>query len=165
LKLTDSYDQFDSLDFRIIEALSANARIAFSQLAEQLGVSNSLIHQRVKKLRDRGLLLEPVYVLDPEKLGYQTSAFCQLILAHSQDIREVVEELKKIPEITECVNIAGRYDMMIRIYAQNNSHLRDIVYEKIQSIKGVEGTNTVIAFETAFSRGAPIPHHLEKSKT
>ena len=157
-------NQFDTLDFQIVERLSANARIAFSQLAEELGVSNSLIHQRVKKLKDSGLLQEPVYTINPEVLGYETSAYCQLILAQSQDIREVIRGLQDIPEITECVNIAGRYDVMVRIYAQNNSHLRDIIYEKIQAIKGVEGTNTVIAFETAFSRSVPIPHSEKKNK-
>jgi len=153
----DPESQFDRLDFLIVEALSANARIAFSQLAEQLGVSNSLIHQRVKKLRDSGLLRDPVYTLDPEILGYHTSAYCQLILVHTADIHEIIEQLRKIPEITECVNIAGRYDVMLRIYARNNAHLRDIIYDKIQSVKGVEASNTVIAFETAFQRGVPIP--------
>jgi len=157
----DPESQFDSLDFRIVEQLSANARIAFSQVAEILGVSNSLIHQRVKKLKDSGLLQEPVFTLNPVVLGYQTSAFCQLILAQARDIRDVVAELQKIPEITECANIAGRYDVMVRIYAQNNSHLRDIIYEKIQAIAGVEGTNTVIVFETAFSRSVAIPHFSE----
>ena len=159
----DPDSQFDRLDFLIAEHLSANARIAFSQLAEQLGVSNSLIHQRVKKLRDSGLLLDPVFTLDPEVLGYRTSAYCQLILAHTADIHETIEALRKIPEITECVNIAGRYDVMLRIYARDNSHLRDIIYEDIQSIKGVEGSNTVIAFETAFHRSVPIPQHSENT--
>lgn len=154
-------NQFDTLDFRIVEQLSANARIAFSQLAENLGVSNSLIHQRVKKLREIGLLQEAVFQVNPEILGYKASAYCQLILAHSQDIHLVIEELRKIKEITECVNIAGRYDVIVRLYAQDNSHLRDIIYEKIQSIKGVEGTNTVIVFETAFSRNVSIPQVTE----
>ena len=156
-------NQFDSLDLKIVGQLSTNARIAFSQIAEILGVSNSLIHQRVKKLRDSGLLQEPVFLLNPEILGYQTSAFCQLVLAHSQNIHEVVTELQKIPEITECVNIAGRYDIMVRIYARNNSHLRDIIYGKIQAIDGVEGTNTVIVFEAAFHRSVAIPHFSEIS--
>jgi Lrp/AsnC family transcriptional regulator for asnA, asnC and gidA len=159
----DPESQFDRLDFQIVEQLSANARIAFSQIADQLGVSNSLIHQRVKKLRDSGLLLDAVFTLDPEVLGYQTSAYCQLFLVHSADIHEIIEELRQIPEITECVNIAGRYDMMLRIYARNNSHLRDIIYDKIQSIKGVDGSNTVIAFETAFHRSVPIPQFFENN--
>lgn len=161
MELIDPDSQFDSLDFRIVELLAGNARIAFSQVAEVLGVSNSLIHQRVKKLKDSGLLQEPVFTLNPIILGYNTSAFCQLILAQAKEIRDVVAELQKIPEITECVNIAGRYDVMVRIYAKNNSHLRDIIYEKIQSIDGVEGTNTVIVFETAFSRSVAIPHFQE----
>src|SRR5690606_35659894 len=129
----------------------------FSQLAEQLGVSNSLIHQRFKKLVDAGVLLRAEFKVDPEMLGYQTSAFCQIVLARAQDIHEVIEQLKKIPEITECVNIAGRYDIMVRLYGFNNSHLRDFIYEKIQAIHGVEGTNTFIVFETAFSHSIAIP--------
>jgi len=150
--------QFDNLDFRIVEHLAANARMPFSQLADLLGVSNSLIHQRVTKLREKGLLLNPVFRINPEVLGYQTSAFCQLVLTQSQDIHAVIAELRKIPEITECVNIAGRYDIMVRIYGFSNSHLRDIIYEKIQTIVGVEGTNTLIVFETAFSHSIAIPH-------
>jgi Lrp/AsnC family transcriptional regulator for asnA, asnC and gidA len=150
--------QFDSLDFRIIEHLSANARLAYSHLAEQLGVSNSLIHQRVRRLREAGLLGDPVFQINPEKLGYSTSAYCQIILTSPQDLRNVVEGLRGIPEITECVNTAGRYDLMVRLYARSNSHLRDIIYGKIQSIGGIESTNTVIVFETAFSHGIATPH-------
>ena len=70
--------------------------------------------------------------------------------------RAVEDELAKIPEIVECVNIAGRYALMVKIYATDNRHLRDIIYEQILTISGVEGTNTTIAFETAFNRTVPI---------
>jgi len=164
VQVQGSDSQFDNLDFRIVEHLAVNARIAFSQLAEILGVSNSLIHQRVQKLREKGLLLDPVFRINPEVLGYQTSAFCQLVLARTQDIHEVIAELQKIPEITECVNIAGRYDIMVRLYGYSNSHLRDIIYDKIQTIRGVEGTNTLIVFETAFTHSIAIPHLPETHK-
>ena len=158
MQVQGSDSQFDNLDLRIVEHLAVNARLPFSQLADILGVSNSLVHQRVQKLREKGLLLDPVFRIDPEVLGYRTSAFCQLVLARAQDMQEVIGELGKIPEITECVNIAGRYDIMVRIYGYSNSHLRDIIYDKIQTIKGVEGTNTLIVFETAFSHSIAIPH-------
>lgn len=149
--------QFDSIDFRILDALAKDARIAFSRLAESLNVSNSLVHQRVRKLHDAGLLKGAVYKLDAEILGYETSAYCQIMLTNARFLRGVVDELKKIPEVVECVNIAGRYAIMVKLYAVNNSHLRDIIYERIQTIKGVEETNTVVSFETSFSRGIPIP--------
>ena len=149
-------NQFDALDLRILGELTVNARIAFSKLADKLNVSNSLVHQRVKKMEEIGVLKNPIYRLDPETLGYDTCAFTQIMLTNSRFMQPVLDELKKIPEIVECVNIAGRFAIMVKIYTVNNTHLRDVVYEKIQLIKGVEGTNTVVSFETAFLRGVPL---------
>ncbi len=145
-------NKFDALDLRILKELSLNARIAFSALAEQFNVSNSLVHQRIKKLNDSGVLQQPIYQLDAEILGYQTSAFTQIMIENPRFIGNVIKALEKIPEIVECTNIAGRYALIVRIYATNNTHLRDVIYDKIQTIKGVEGTNTTFAFETSFRR-------------
>jgi Lrp/AsnC family transcriptional regulator, regulator for asnA, asnC and gidA len=155
IAMTPEY-QLDPIDRRILHELTKDARLPYTQLAKKLRVSNTLVHQRIKKLRESGVLRQAVYKVDPWKLGYQTSAFTQIILADPKHHRQVEHELAKIPEIVECVNIAGRYEIMVKIYATNNRHLRDIIYEKIQIIEGVEGTNTTIAFETAFDRGVPL---------
>ncbi|MEL7220929.1 MAG: Lrp/AsnC family transcriptional regulator [Bacteroidota bacterium] len=149
-------DQLDPIDRRILRELTQDARIPFTQLAKKLRVSNTLVHQRVKKLKENGIITEAVYLVDPWKLGYHTSAYAQIMLAHAKYHREVEKELAKIPEIVECVNIAGRYALIVKIYATNNRHLRDIIYERIQPIEGVEGTNTTISFETAFNRAMPM---------
>lgn len=149
-------NQFDPLDIEIMEALVDDARIPFSRLAEQLRVSNSLIHQRVRKLKEAGVLKKPGYRLDPVALGYETCAFTQIILVDAKFMGHTIEKLKEIPEIVECVNIAGRYAVMVKIYAVNNFHLRDVIYEKIQTIEGVEGTNTVFSFDTPFERSVPL---------
>jgi len=146
----------DAFDHRIVDELTKDARVPLVQLAKKLKVSNTLIHQRIKKLKEVGLLLNASYRLDPWKLGYKTSAYTQIMLSNSKHHRRVTEDLAKIPEITQCVNISGRYALMVRIFAYNNRHLRDIIYEKIQPLDGVEGTNTTISFETAFSRNVPI---------
>ncbi|MEL6593434.1 MAG: Lrp/AsnC ligand binding domain-containing protein, partial [Bacteroidota bacterium] len=85
-----------------------------------------------------------------------TCAFVQIMSMHARYLPPILRKLETIPEIVDCVNIAGRYAIMVKIYAINNQHLRDIVYDKIQTIEGVEGTNTVVAFETAFSREVPL---------
>ena len=149
-------NKLDPFDVRILNELTADARIPLVKLAKKLKVSNTLIHQRVKKLKERGLLLNPTYLLDPWALGYQSSAYTQIMLTDSKHHRKVEEKLFKIPEIVECVNISGRYALLVRIYAENNRHLRDIIYEKIHTITGVEGTNSTISFETAFSRNVPL---------
>ncbi len=149
--------KLDPFDSRIINELTLDAKIPLTSLAEKLKVSNTFIHQRIKKLKEKGILQKATFRIDPWKLGYQTAAYTQIMLENSKFINDVVQKLALIPEIVECVNISGRYALMVRIYAINNRHLRDIIYEKIQPIKGVEGTNTTISFETAFVRNLPLP--------
>jgi len=151
-----SQNQLDPIDVRILNELTKDARIPLIQLAKNIKVSNTLVHQRIRKLKEAGILKKATFEFDPWLLGYQTSAYTQIILENSKHHRRVEEELEKIPEIVECVNIAGRYALMVKIYARNNRHLRDVVYEKIQPIEGIEGTNTTVSFETAFQRNVPI---------
>lgn len=149
-------NQLDATDRRILEELTQDARIPFVELARRLRVSNTLVHQRVRKLKELNILGNATYRLDPWMLGYQTCAFVQIMLDDAKQHIQVEEELSAIPEIVECVNIAGRYALLAKIYAFNNRHLRDIVYNRILQIKGVEGTNSTISFETAFSRSIPL---------
>lgn len=148
--------KLDAFDRRIINELTEDARAPIIQLSKKLKVSNTFIHQRLKKLKASGILLNASYQLDPWKLGYQTAAYTQIMLDNSKFHRKVEKKLEQIPEIVECVNIAGRYALLVKIFAYNNRHLRDIIYEKIQPIEGVEGTNTTISFETAFVRTVPL---------
>lgn len=148
--------QLDPIDIRILNELTSDARIPLTQLAKNLKVSNTLVHQRIKKLKETGILQKATFRFDPWLLGYQTSAYVQIMLVDAKLHREVEKQLEKIPEIVECVNIAGRYAVMAKVFAHNNRHLRDVIYEKILPIDGVEGTNTTMSFETAFSRNVPI---------
>ncbi len=153
--------QLDAIDRRILEELTLDARIPYIQLAKKLKVSNTLIHQRVRRLQQMKLIDKATFPLDPWKLGYQTCAFVQIMLSNPKQHKLVEEELHKIPEIVECVNIAGRYALLAKIFAFNNRHLRDIVYERILQIEGVEGTNSTISFETAFTRNIPLHQKKE----
>ena len=150
-------NQIDSTDVRILEALMDDGRIAYSALAKQIGSSNTLIHQRVRKLKELGILTQPVYLVSPEHAGYDTCAFVLIIVREAKDINDVIESLKKIPEVVSCVSIMGRYDLMVKMYAVNNRHLQDMVHDKLQAIPQIESTNTMVAFEVSFERQVNIP--------
>ncbi len=149
-------NQLDPIDLRILNELTVDARIPYIQLAKKLKISNTLVHQRMKRLFEHGIIDKAKYLVDPWKLGFRTSAYTQIMLSDSKLLKKVETKLSKIKEIVECVNISGRYAIMVKIYARNNRHLRDIIYENIHTIDGVEGTNTTISFETAFSRNVPL---------
>ena len=149
-------NQLDPIDLRILNELTVDARIPYIQLAKKLKISNTLVHQRMKRLFEHGIIEKAKYLVDPWQLGFRTSAYTQIMLSDSKMLKKVEAKLSKIKEIVECVNISGRYALMVKIYARNNRHLRDIIYENIHTIDGVEGTNTTISFETAFSRNVPL---------
>lgn len=149
-------NQFDTIDKAILKRLTDNARISYVQLASELGISNSLVHQRVNKLRQIGAIDKATYSIDPQTLGYQTLAYTRIVVEEAKNIGQIINALKAIEEVIECNNVTGRYALILKVIAIDNSHLRSILYDKIHPIRGVEGTDTIIVFETAFQRNVPI---------
>ena len=118
-------------------------------------MSGAAIHQRIQKLTNIGILKGSQFLIDPEKVGYETCAFIGLNLKNPEDFDQVLEELKKIPEVTECHYTTGNFDMFIKIYAQNNHHLLTIIHDKLQPL-GLSSSQTLISFHSAFERQLPV---------
>ncbi|MDE7377389.1 MAG: Lrp/AsnC ligand binding domain-containing protein [Paraprevotella sp.] len=158
-----SVANLDALDEQILKMIADNARIPFLEVARACGVSGAAIHQRVQKLTKVGVLKGSQYVLNPEKIGYDTCAYVGLFLKDPSDFDKVIEALYKIPEVVECHYTTGDYDMFIKIYARNNHHMLSIIHDKLQPL-GVQRSETVISFHEVFNRQMPIPQvaRLEK---
>ncbi|MBR1548971.1 MAG: Lrp/AsnC ligand binding domain-containing protein [Prevotella sp.] len=147
--------KLDKLDKLILRMVSEDARVPFLEVARACNVSGAAIHQRIQKLTSMGILKGSQFVVDPEKIGYETCAFIGLNLKNPEDFDTVVEELKKIPEVTECHYTTGNFDMFIKIYAQNNHHLLTIIHDKLQPL-GLSSSETLISFHSAFERQLPM---------
>lgn len=148
--------QFDETDKKILRRLGENARVPFSTLANELGISNTMVHQRVNKLKQTGVIKNATFVFEPKVLGYTTEALTRIIVTNAKYVNSLIASLKEIPEIVECSNITGKYALIIKIFAKDNSHLRDVLYSRIHPLPGVEGTDTTISFETAFQKNIAI---------
>ncbi len=148
--------QFDNTDKDILRKLSENGRIAFSTLAKELGISNTMVHQRINKLKQRKVITNPVYQFNAEVLGFTTEAFTWVEISNPKYIDTVISKLKKVPEILECSNITGKYALLLKIVAKNNAHLREVIYKKIHPLPGVTNTDTIISFETSFQKNLDI---------
>ena len=143
--------KLDALDKQILKLIAADARIPFLEVARACDVSGAAIHQRIQKLTNMGVLNGSQFIIEPEKLGYETCAFIGLNLKNPEDFDTVVEELKNIPEVTECHYTTGNFDMFIKIYAQNNHHLLTIIHDKLQPL-GLSSSQTLISFHSAFEQ-------------
>ena len=141
----------DSLDRQILKLISQDARIPFLEVARACNVSGAAIHQRVAKLTNLGIIKGSQFVIDPEKIGYETCAYMGLFLKEPEKFDQVVEELRKIPEVVECHYTTGGFDMFIKIYAVNNHHLLEIIHDKLQPL-GLSRSETIISFNAAIDR-------------
>jgi Lrp/AsnC family transcriptional regulator for asnA, asnC and gidA len=147
--------KLDKLDKQILRLIAGDARIAFLEVARECNVSGAAIHQRIQKLTAMGILKGSQFVIDPEKIGYETCAYIGLNLKDPGTFDEVVEQLKQIPEVVECHYTTGNFDMFIKIYALNNHHLLNIIHDKLQPL-GLSSSQTLISFHSAFERQLPI---------
>lgn len=147
--------KIDKLDKQILQLISADARIAFLEVARACGVSGAAIHQRIQKLTSMGVLKGSEFIIDPERIGYETCAYIGLNLKDPEKFDEVVERLKEIPEVVECHYTTGNFDMFIKIYAHNNHHLLNIIHDKLQPL-GLSSSQTLISFHSAFDRQLPV---------
>ena len=149
------HHQLDSLDEQILKLIADIARIPYLEVARARNVSGAAIHQRIQKLTNLGILKGSEFVIDPEKVGYETCAYIGLYLKDPEQFDAVTEGLKQIPEVVECHFTTGQYDMFIKIYARNNHHLLDIIHDKLQPL-GLSRSETIISFREAIKRQMPI---------
>ena len=147
--------KLDALDRKILELVIADARVPFLEVARACNVSGAAIHQRIQKLTNLGILKGSQFNIDPEKIGYETCAYIGLYLKDPERFDEVVEELRKIPEVVECHYTTGAFDMFIKIYAYNNHHLLNVIHDKLQPL-GLSRSETIISFNEAIHRPIAI---------
>jgi len=143
----------DNLDKKILNAVSKNARTPFLEVARECGVSGAAIHQRVQKLINIGVIKGSEFIVDTNKIGFETCAFIGISVSDMTYYKSVVAALRNIPEIVECHTTTGRNALLIKVYAHNNYELGSLILDKIVTIKGVTGTETMqISLEEIFRR-------------
>ena len=147
--------QYDSLDRKILEMLTENARVPFLEIARECNVSGAAVHQRIQKLTASGVINGFESLINPAAMGYETCAYVGFFLNEPSNYGTVVEQLRQIPEVVECHYTTGKYDLLVKLYARNNAHMLQIIRESFQTI-GAGRTETLISFKEEFRRQVPI---------
>ncbi|MBK8054378.1 MAG: Lrp/AsnC family transcriptional regulator [Saprospiraceae bacterium] len=142
----------DQYDLEILTRLEQDGRIPFSTIATEMGISNTMVHQRIAKMMDLGILKGVKPVLDEKKLGFDWASFTGITLDKDHNSERIIESLKSIPEVTECYYVTGAFTLFVRISAKNHEHMRKILYEKIDNIQGVSKTDSFMELGCAFRR-------------
>ena len=147
---TDS--NIDKLDTRILNILMKDARTPYLEIARSCSVSGATVHLRIQKLEKMGIIRGSRLIVDPEKLNVKVCAFFGIYLDKSSNYKDVIEDLRRIPEVVECHYTTGIYSIFAKLYCRDTSHLREVLNDKVQAIPSVQRTETLISLEETFER-------------
>ena len=138
--------EIDEVDKKILERLQDNARMSFKKIAEDLGVSESTVFVRVKKLQEQGVIQSFTAKVAPEAVGKGLTAFV-LIKADPQGYLNTLENLRKIDDVYEVYDVTGNYYVIAKIRTGSREQLAKII-DSIGLIEGISSTETAVVLRT-----------------
>lgn len=145
--------QLDGIDNVIIKHLQKNPRITNDNIAKSIGgLTKEEVKDRLKKLENKQFIDRYETILNPKMIGYDTIAFLGVIIETGYSYKNVITQLKHIPEIVESYFMSGNYPILIKVLAKNNTDLVDIISKDIKSIQGVSHIETSICLEQQINR-------------
>jgi Lrp/AsnC family transcriptional regulator, leucine-responsive regulatory protein len=144
----------DDIDRMLIGLLQEDATQSYAALGAAVGLSSGAAHERVRKLRERGLIRRTSVDVDPVAAGRGVLAY--VMIDGSTWMGDTAEALKAIPEIEEAHVIAGPASLLVKVRASSTRELQSLL-RNLFEIEGTSGTQTIIVLETFFERDLYIP--------
>ena len=150
----------DDIDRRILRALSSNARMSGAALASTIGVAESTVSLRIRRLHAEGYLLGYHAELNVAALGMTVQALISIRLVSiiREDVESFRDEAPHWPGVLGLFHMAGVDDFLLHVAARDSSELRDFVLEHLAGHPAVANTETNLIFDHVAGRG--IEHLL-----
>ncbi len=145
----------DAIDWKILQILQANARVATAEIARHVEMAPSAVHERIRKLEESGVIEGYRPVLNPRRVGSGLLAF---VFVRSQELpgdMSTGSHLAEIPEVLEVHHVAGEDCYLVKVRAAETEALGRLLREKFGSIPSVSSTRTTIVLETVKETSNP----------
>jgi Lrp/AsnC family leucine-responsive transcriptional regulator len=157
----------DRVDRKILSLLRQDGRMSHAAIAKAVGLSGPAVHERVRKLEQRGVIAGYCAILDPTSLGKHHVAFVMVTLSEGNEFAAddpIVAQICEEPDILEFHRVAGEDCYMIKIRTSTNADLEKVL-RRIKSIRGVARTRTTIVLSTELEKPTiEVPGEDESSK-
>ena len=132
-------EELDKTDLMILRTLQQNARLTTKELAALVNLSTTPVFERQKRLERMGYIRKYVAVLDADKLNRGFVVFCNVKLRRiNRDIaHDFTERIREVPQVSECYNISGNFDYLLKIHAPNMQSYQEFILNTLGSIESV----------------------------
>ncbi len=144
----------DAVDREILGELTRNARISFRDLGAAVGLSANAAADRVRRLRDTGVITGFTATVDQGAAGRGLIAYIDVRMAAAMTNDRFEQEVSRLEAVMEAVHLTGRFDNLLRVANRDTLEL-DQLLRHLKRETGVSDTETRIVLRSAFTRGAP----------
>ncbi len=151
--------EIDELDKQILRLLQVDASVTHRQIAHTLRRSITTIHDRISRLKQEGVILRSVAVLDRKKIGKGLLTFSHVLLnQHTIEVLEQFEKaVKKFPEVLECFQMTGSFDFLLRVSTRDMEEYHEFYRYKLAKLPNITTVNSYFALsETKSITAYPI---------
>jgi Lrp/AsnC family transcriptional regulator len=135
----------DKTDKHILQLIQKDASMSASEIAERVNLSQPPCWRRIKRLEDEGYIVKRVGVLDAKKMGLNTVIYAEVKLSANSALEAFEEEMKKIPEVTECYIMLGQVDFLLRIVTTDIVAYEKLYRDQLSKLPGVQELNSSVA--------------------
>ncbi len=149
----------DTVDAHILERLQHDGRATQLELAKEVGLSQSSVAERIRKLEEKGVIRGYTAKVDALMVGKEITAFVSVSLDHPRFFDDFAAAIKDIDEVLECHRVAGDDAYLLKVKTASPATLDDLIVGALRMLPGVTRTHTTIALrslkEDSFVRVSP----------
>ena len=135
----------DAMDIAILRLLQQNARITIKEISEKVHLSTTPVHERIRRLEERGVIKQYVTLLDGAKVKKGLMVICYISLRqHSKTAGDkFIKAIQAMNEVIECLTISGEFDFMLKVVAENMDAYYDFHVNRLSQIENIGNVQSV----------------------
>lgn len=152
--------ELDTTDVQILRTLQYDARLTVKEISAKVSLSPTAVHGRIRRLERSGYIKGYTVILDAEKLNYGFAVFCKVKLGHinSEAAGRFSSAVSRMAEVTECYNISGSYDYLLKIGVRSMAEYKDFVLNRLGTVDNISSIESVFVMdEVKHCRGVRLP--------
>jgi DNA-binding Lrp family transcriptional regulator len=135
----------DTKDLAILKLLQQNARITVKEIAENIHLSTTPVHERIKRMEETGVIKQYATLLDHTKVKKGLMVICYVSLKQHDKTAggKFIKRMHELSEVIECYNISGEFDFMLKVVAENMDAYYDFHVNKLSQAENIGHVQSV----------------------
>jgi DNA-binding Lrp family transcriptional regulator len=147
----------DRINQDILTELTKDGQKSFRQIARQLSISSAVVKKRYERMKEKGIIVRPIVIIDLSKIGFQGKAYLLITKKPNYDKKEVVRFLRQMQTVYLVAEIVGEFDILAMVPFRDFNSVIELV-NKIRTLPSLSRVEMALTSDTSF----PITKYYRK---